>query len=288
VEEYDSLHLRIRVSFEAPRVGLRTKGARLTVNATLSVQTPHAGVVVLQLNRPERLNAINHVMVGELKETLTALAADTSVHAVVITGAGRGFCSGIDMRDFGPAIPEATAPAIDRLRFQERMAALPRAIRDMPQPVIAAVNGPCVGAGLALCLAADIRICSTAATFGNAAILLGLSGAEMGMSYFLPRIVGASVAADWMLTGRTVSAEEADRRGLVSELVEPTELFARALEIASRIAELAPLGVQLTKRAVQVNTDAAGLESALELENRNQVLSHATEEAAARRQAWSS
>jgi enoyl-CoA hydratase len=268
--------------------GLATKGARLTATKTLTVQTPHAGVVVLQLNRPKRLNAINDVMVGELKQTLADLAADTSTRAVVLTGAGRGFCSGIDMRDFGPDVPEATAPAIERLRFQERMAALPQAIRDIPQPVIAAVNGPCVGAGLALCLAADIRICSTAATFGNAAILLGLSGAEMGMSYFLPRIVGASVAADWMLTGRIVSAEEADRRGLISELVEPALLVERALEIASGIAELAPLGVQLTKRAIQVNTDAAGLESALELENRNQVLSHATEEAAARRQTWSS
>ncbi len=252
------------------------------------MQTPHAGVVVLQLNRPERLNAINDAMARELKETLAALAADASVNAVVMTGAGRGFCSGIDMRDFGPGIPEATAPAIDRLRFQESMASLPQAIRETPQPVIAAVNGPCVGAGLALCLAADIRICSTAATFSNAAILLGLSGAEMGMSYFLPRIVGASVAADWMLTGRKVSAEEADRRGLVSELVDPGQLFDRAVEIACGIAQLAPLGVQLTKRAVQVNTDAAGLEAALELENRNQVLSHATEEAAARRRAWSS
>ena len=252
------------------------------------MQTPHAGVVVLQLSRPERLNAINGTMLRELDEALTALAADTSVNAVVMTGAGRGFCSGIDMRDFGPGIPDATAPTIDRLRFQESMASLPQGIRDLPQPVIAAVNGPCVGAGLALCLAADIRICSTTATFGNAAILLGLSGAEMGMSYFLPRTVGASVAADWMLTGRKVSAVEADRRGLVSELVEPEKLFERALEIATGIAELAPLGVQLTKRAVQVNTDAAGLDAALELENRNQVLSHATEEAAARRQTWSS
>ncbi len=268
--------------------GLATKGARLTVTETLSVQTPHAGVAILQMNRPERLNAINDVMVGELNKTLAAFGADSSVNAVVMTGAGRGFCSGIDMRDFGPGIPDTSAPAIDRLRFQEMMAALPQAVRAIPQPVIAAVNGPCVGAGLALCLAADIRICSTAATFGNAAILLGLSGAEMGMSYFLPRVVGTSVAADWMLTGRTVSAEEADRRGLVSELVAPGELLERALEIASRIAELAPLGVQLTKRAVQVNTDAGGLESALELENRNQVLSHATEEAAARRQSWSS
>ena len=206
----------------------------MTVTETLSLQRPHAGVAVLQLN------AINDVMVGELNRTLTALGADSSVNAVVMTGAGRGFCSGIDMRDFGPRIPEATAPAIDRLRFQETMAALPQALREIPQPVIAAVNGPCVGAGLALCLAADIRICSTAATFGNAAILLGLSGAEMGMSYFLPRIVGTSVAADWMLTGRTVSADEADRRGLVSEVVAPEDLVDRALEIGARTREPQP------------------------------------------------
>jgi enoyl-CoA hydratase len=268
--------------------GLAAKGARLPVTETLTVQRPHAGVAVLELNRPKQLNAVNDAMVGELNHTLAALGADSSVHAVVLTGAGRGFCSGIDMRDFGPRLPEATDPAIDRLRFQERMAALPQALRDIPQPVIAAVNGPCVGAGLALCLAADIRICSTAAKFGNAAILLGLSGAEMGMSYFLPRIVGTSVAADWMLTGRTVSADEADRRGLVSELVAPEDLLVRALEIATRIAGLTPLGVQLTKRALQVNADASGLDAALELENRNQVLSHATEEAAARRQSWSS
>jgi enoyl-CoA hydratase/carnithine racemase len=247
-------------------------------------QTPSSGVVVIRLNRPERLNAINHAMLAELTMTLAGLNADT--RAVVITGEGRGFCSGLDVRDFGAGIPAADDPAIDRLRFQESMAALPQAIRALPQPVIAAVNGPCVGAGLALCLAADIRICSTAATFGNAAILLGLSGAEMGMSYHLPRIVGTSVAADWMLTGRTVSAEEADRRGLVSQLVEPALLYDRALELAAQIAGLTPLGVQLTKRALQVNTDAAGLGAAIELENRNQVMSHATDEAAALRQKW--
>ena len=228
---------------------------------TLSVETPLPGVAVLRLNRPKQLNAINEVMVSELGQACTDLGADPDVHVVVLTGAGRGFCSGIDMRDFGPGMLEASAPAIDRLRFQEAMGALPQAIRAMPQPVIAAVNGPCVGAGLALCLAADIRICSTAASFGNAAILLGLSGAEMGMSYHLPRIVGTSVAADWMLTGRMVSAQEADRRGLVSEVVdteEPDDLLERALELGSLIAGLAPLGVQLTKRALQVNTDAAG------------------------------
>ncbi|OBI92976.1 enoyl-CoA hydratase/isomerase family protein [Mycobacterium sp. 1245805.9] len=254
---------------------------------TLELDRPRDGVVVVRLNRPERLNAINEVMQSELGATLGDLAADRSARAVVLTGAGRGFCAGIDMRDFGPDVPEPTAPALDRMRFQEGMAALAEGIYQLPQPVIAAVNGPCVGAGFALCLAADIRICSAQASFGNAAILLGLSGAEMGMSYHLPRIVGTSVAADWMLTGRTVSAAEADRRGLVSEVVEPDRLLERATELASLVADLAPLGVQLTKRALQVNTDAASLSSALELENRNQVLSHATEEAAERRKKWS-
>jgi enoyl-CoA hydratase len=253
------------------------------VAETLNLDRPQAGVIVLQLNRPKQLNAINQVMRDELTQTFATIATDSSVKVVVLTGAGRGFCSGIDVRDFGPGMLEASDPAIDRLRFQEAMAALPQAIWDLPQPVVAAVNGPCVGAGFALCLASDIRICSTAATFGNGAILLGLSGAEMGMSYHLPRIVGTSVAADWMLTGRTVSAAEADRRGLVSELVEPDDLVSRSLELASAIAELAPLGVQLTKRALQVNTDATGPGAAMELENRNQVLSHATDEAAARR-----
>jgi enoyl-CoA hydratase len=253
------------------------------VTETLTIDRPRPGVVVLQLNRPKQLNAINEVMRAELTQTLATVGADASANVVVLTGAGRGFCSGIDIRNFAPKTVEASAPVIDRLRFQEAMAALPQAIWDLPQPVIAAVNGPCVGAGFALCLASDIRICSTAATFGNGAILLGLSGAEMGMSYHLPRIVGTSVAADWMLTGRTVSAAEADRRGLVSELVDPERLVHRALELASGIAELAPLGVQLTKRALQVNTDATGPGAAMELENRNQVLTHATDEAAARR-----
>ena len=255
--------------------------------STLEVERPRDGVVVVRLNRPKQLNAINEAMQIELRQTLTDLGADRTAHAVVLTGAGRGFCAGIDMRDFGPNVPEASAPAIDRLNFQEKMAGLAEAVRQLPQPVIAAVNGPCVGAGFALALACDIRICSTAASFGNAAILLGLSGAEMGMSYHLPRIVGTSVAADWMLSGRTVAAAEADRRGLVSELVEPDTLAERAVELASLIADLSPLGVQLTKRALQVNTDAASLSSALELENRNQVISHATDEAAARRAKWS-
>ena len=206
----------------------------MTSANTLELDRPHDGVAVVRLNRPERLNAINEAMQTESGQTAGRFGGRSRLHAIVITGAGRGFCAGIDLRDFGPSVPEASTPALDRMRFQEKMAALTSAIRALPQPVIAAVNGPCVGAGFALCLASDIRICSATASFGNAAILLGLSGAEMGMSYLLPRIVGTSVAADWMLTGRKVSAEEADRRGLVSEIVGPSDLIDRALEMAAR------------------------------------------------------
>lgn len=259
----------------------------MRVPTTLELDRPGDGVAVLRLNRPQRLNAINETMQTELRGLLGDLAVDATVRAVVLTGAGRGFCAGIDVRDFGPSMLEASAPALERMRFQERMAALAEAVRALPQPVIAAVNGP-VSARARAVPGRDIRICSAAATFGNAAILLGLSGAEMGMSYHLPRIVGTSVAADWMLTGRTVSATEADRRGLVSEVVAADGLAGRAVELATLIAGHAPLGAQLTKRALQVNTDAASFESALELENRNQVITHATDEAAERCKKWSS
>src|SRR5581483_7039552 len=237
---------------------------RSTMPTTLELDTPQPGTLVLRLARPERLNAIDEVMVRELRQSLAAVEADPEVRAVVLTGAGRGFCSGIDLRGFGPGIPDVTAPALERLRFQEMMAALPQALRALPQPVVAAVNGPAVGGGLALCLAADIRICSHAASFGNAAIRIGLSGAEMGMSYHLPRIVGTSIAADWMLTGRTVSAEEAHRSGLVSDLLDDDRLMDHALDLAAQIAALSPVAVRMTKRALQVNTDAPDLSSALE------------------------
>jgi len=254
---------------------------------TLALESPADGVAVLRLDRPARLNAINEVLRDELLTTLADLGKDPAVRVVVLTGTGRGFCAGLDVRDFGPGMLDAKDPAIDRLRFQESMAALPQAVRAIPQPVIAAVNGPAVGAGMALCLASDVRLCGASASFGNGAILLGLSGAEMGMSYYLPRIVGLSVAAEWMLTGRMVGADEAERRGLVSELVADDQLLDRAIEVATQIAGHSPLGVQLTKRALQTNTDAPDLQAAIEIENRNQILTHATDESAAARARWS-
>jgi enoyl-CoA hydratase/carnithine racemase len=256
------------------------------VTGTLTLERPAHGVALLTLSRPDRLNAIDHVMVAELQETCAAIAADDSVRAVVLTGAGRGFCAGIDLRGFGPDVPGPEAPALDRMRFQEAMAALPGLFRELPQPVIAAANGPAVGGGFALFLAADIRVCGQSARFGNAAIRIGLSGAEMGMSYHLPRIVGTSVAAAWMLTGRMVDADEASRAGLVSTVFADDHLVTGAVAIAGEIATLSPIAVRMTKRALQVNADAPNVDAAIELENRNQVITHATSEAAAARAAW--
>ena len=204
----------------------------------------------------------------------------------MLTGAGRGFCSGIDLRDFGPSMLDADAPAIDRLRFQETMASLPQAIRALPQPVVAAVNGPAVGGGLALCLAADVRICARVGVVrqrGHRDRALGRGdGHEL-----LP------AAHRRIERRRRLDAHRPDRlrrrgvpRGLVSELIDDDRLLERALELAAQIAAHSPLGVQMTKRALQVNTDAPDLSAAIELENRNQVITHATEEAAAARERW--
>ncbi len=253
---------------------------------SLTAERPSAGVVLLRFNRPERLNAIDESLAQELRTNLAGVGGDREIRVVVLTGNGRGFCSGLDMRDFGPSMPVDSAAAIDRLHFQEAMASLPDLLRQLPQPVIAAVNGPAVGGGMALCLAADVRVCGASASFANAAIRIGLTGAEMGMSYYLPRVVGTSVAADWMLTGRTVPAGEALRCGLVSAMVDDDRLVDHALEMAAEMATHSALALQLTKRALQANVDAPGLAAALELENRNQLIAHSTDEAAAARTAW--
>jgi len=253
----------------------------------LEIDSPEAGIVLLRLNRPERLNALNEVLVRELRKACGALATDTETRVVVLTGAGRGFCSGLDLRGFGESAPGPSTATVDLLHFQEMMAGLPAGLRALPQPVIAAINGPAFGGGLALCLGADIRVCAASATFANAAIKLGLSGAEMGMSYHLPRIVGTSVASDWMLTGRTVDADEALRTGLVSAVVDDDGLLDHAMDLARQAASFSLLALEMTKRAIQVNVDAPDLASALELENRNQIITSSTPESREATAKWS-
>jgi enoyl-CoA hydratase len=244
----------------------------------LSLSTVRPGVALLTLHRPERLNALTWELIDELHEVLRTVAGDRSVRALVLTGAGRGFCAGLDIASEDPlGQRDPTELVYDR---QERVASLALALRDLPQPVIAAVNGPASGGGLALALACDVRLCSPSAVFNVAFVRIGLSGCDVGVSYLLPRIVGLGVASELMLTGRRVDAEEAARIGLVNRVVDAGELVDAAAELGAEIARNSPFGVRMTKQVLHRNSAAPSLESAIELENRTQVVAIRTADCA--------
>src|SRR5277367_2684738 len=215
------------------------------------VEEPAPHVVQLALNRPEQLNAMTAELCEALHVELRRIAAERSCRAVILTGAGRGFCAGVDLRGYGAAPGnDGSDEPRDRLANQEHMSRLVLGLRTLPQPVIAAVNGPAAGLGLALALGCDIRYAATDAAFRAAFINIGLSNCDMGTSWLLPRLIGASRSHELMLTGRRVSAEEALRIGLVADVVPDGELAERAVEAAVQIASLAPWGVRLTKRGI--------------------------------------
>lgn len=235
-----------------------------------------AGILEVRMNRPERLNALNPGLIGELIAVFRGLQQDRQTRVVIFTGAGKGFCAGADLQEFvAPGgIPGTTG--MSQLgfvyKFQEYLSELMLAIHECDKPVIAAVNGAAVGGGLGLALASDIRIASEAAKFGAVAIKTGLSAADVGTSYFLPRLVGAGIAAELMLSGRIFQAEEARDLRLVSRVVAPQDLDGAALVMARAIAENAEYGVWMTKKTLWSNVDASSLRQAVELENRTQVL----------------
>lgn len=257
----------------------------------LLVDRPDPGIVVLTLDRPDRRNALGGELLGALHRAVDGLAADRELRVIVVTGAGEGFCSGADVKGSVdlPAEELAGSPAGDLLPSvqgtttrtflaQEQMASLFERIHRMRIPVIAAVNGPAVGGGFALALACDVRIASTRAAFGAIFIARGVSACDMGTSYFLPRLVGASRAAELMLTGRVFGAEEADRIGLVTDVVAPGELLPRALAEARMIAAHSPFAVWMTKETMWQTVDAPSLRHALDMENRTQIMLTATGE----------
>ena len=230
---------------------------------------PQDGVLVVTLDRPESLNALTLGMFPALTDLFGAVARDRSLRVVVLTGAGRGFCSGLDLED-AARLPSYSVN--EYLTLQQDLGHVAAAMRRCSTPIIAAVNGAAAGAGFSLALAADIRIASTAAKFNAAFIRIGLTSGDVGSSYLLPRIVGLGVATEILLTGRFVRPDEALRIGLVTRVVEPDELLPAALETAQAIAANTPLGIRLTKQVLQTNVDASSIEAALELENRNQTL----------------
>jgi enoyl-CoA hydratase/carnithine racemase len=244
---------------------------------TLRVERTRPGIATVTLSRPDRLNALSWEMVSELGAALAELGADREVRVVVLTGEGRGFCAGIDIKE-PDAVGSADGDPIAVYHRQEAVAGLATALRGLPQPVVAAVNGPAAGGGLALALAADVRVCSTAARFNVAFVKIGLSGCDIGVSYLLPRIVGFGIASELMLTGRMVEVEEAARIGLANRVVAPEELLDSAYELAGQIAANSPFGVWMTKQVLGRNVDAGDIGAAIELENRTQVLATRTDD----------
>jgi len=242
--------------------------------ATLTFAVPEAGIGLVTLNRPERLNAINPAMVEDLEALFAALARDETVRVLILTGAGRGFCSGADLNE---AMSHKNSGAFaDPERYlhiaQERYGGLVLGLRALPQPVIAAVNGPCAGAGFCLTLASDVRFASPGAYFIASFINIGLSGGELGTTYLLPRLIGLARAAEILYTGRKVPAEEAERMGLVNRIVPPEALIETAMDCARQMTAKNPAGIRLTKQALDRNIDAPSLAAAVDFENKNQSL----------------
>lgn len=241
--------------------------------STLLITAPEPGLRLVTLNRPAVLNALSYEMVEELRTALSLLGDDRNCSVIVVTGAGRAFCAGFDLAGSERSEVGAELGSVEeRLAAQARIAGLVPLIRELPQPVVAAVNGPAVGGGFAIALAADIRVAGPSARFGVAFSKLGLSGCDIGVSYLLPRLIGSSRAFELMLTGRVIDAGEADRCGLLSALVEDGSELTAGLEMARAILANSGFGMRMTKQVMAANLDAADLRSAIELENRTQIL----------------
>lgn len=241
--------------------------------ASIRWQEAEPGIAVVTLDRPEHLNTINDAWIDDFHAILDHLERERRLRVVIITGAGRAFCAGADLKQEGPIITASgAARTYAGLQGQERLAAIVSRLCRLPQPVIAAVNGAAAGGGFALTLAADIRIASSSAHFHVANARIGLSAGECGISWLFPRLVGLSRCFELMLTGRRFDADEALAIGLLSKVVEPQALLDCAMAMARAIAGNAALGVWMTKELVYGNLGAASLDAALLLENRTQVL----------------
>jgi enoyl-CoA hydratase len=222
---------------------------------------PAPSVATVTLNLPERMNSMAFEVMVPLRQILKELSEDNEVRAVVLTGAGRGFCSGADQSGERGRIPNTAGltPATVALRAMELLEDVVLTLRAMHQPVIAAVNGAAIGGGLCLALACDIRVAAEGAFFRAAGINNGLTASELGLSYLLPRAIGSSRAFEIMLTGRDVDAVEAERIGLVSRVVAADDVVGAAIELGTRIAGWSRPGVELTKRTLWSGLDAASM-----------------------------
>lgn len=225
------------------------------------------------LNRPDALNAMNPDMIEALRSYFIAVADRPDRRIVVLRGRGKAFCAGLDLKNEAERDEGAASPGIAAgLRMQRRIAEIYLAMRRCPQPVISLLHGAACGGGFSLAMASDIRIAADTARMNCAYIRVGLGGCDMGSSYFLPRLVGASLAAELILTGKFISAGRALALGLVAQLVPEDALEAAAEEDVRHMLRTSPLGLRLSKEALNMNLDAGSLEAAIALEDRNQIL----------------
>jgi enoyl-CoA hydratase len=234
---------------------------------TVLVDEVRPDVVRVTLNRPNRLNAMTAEMIADLSAALRDIAAGCRV--VVLTGAGRGFCAGLDLDGYRSE-PDVEVEEI--LKTQLEIAGVMQSIRRLPQPVVAVVNGPAAGGGLGLVCACDLRIATAGARFAASFVKAGYSGCDMGVSWMLPRLIGAGRAHELMLTGRVIDAEESLRAGLVSQVVPMDEVDARLDLLLDELLAVPPLSLQLTKQGMWSAVEAASFDQAIEYENRQQVV----------------
>ena len=241
--------------------------------SVVQVDHPEPHVTLVTLNRPEVLNAMSIELVLSLVDTLEAIGADNDCRVVVLTGAGRAFCSGLDLKDHGvlPGIDGLSMGRIAQRSMQAYSRVVP-AMRRLPQPVIAAINGPAYGGGMCLALGADIRLAADGAELNATGIVNGLTSTEMGASWLLPRLIGAAHSNDLLLTGRVVGADEAYRMGLVSRVLDADDLLPTAIEMAARMCRHSIYGLSMTKDVLWANLENPSLEAAIELEDRNQLM----------------
>ena len=246
---------------------------------TVRVERPTPEVALVTLDRPDRLNAMSHELVADLHDAFESIGVDNTCRVVVLTGEGRGFCAGLDLKGTGvPPHAEGLGRPQTAMKTQQHIARLIPRMRSLPQPIIAAVNGPAAGGGLALALGADVRIAAESARFNVAFVRIGLSGCDIGVSWMLPRLIGAARAFELMLTGRLIDAEEAERVGLVLEVVPDGEVVDAAVALAERICANSPFGVWMTKEVMWSNLEVSSLHAAIDLENRTQLLTTFTED----------
>ena len=236
----------------------------------------HPGVTILTLNRPDKLNAMTVDLVTELYDGLSAVATDRDCRVIVLTGAGRGFCAGLDLGGYGEVPGTEVGAAETGFATQTHIARLVERFRSVPQPVVAAINGAAAGGGLAIALASDVRIASASARFNVAFVRLRAFRMRHRRQLDAPRLIGASAAWEMMLTGRLIDAAEAERIGLVLKVVPDGEVLESALETADLIASNSPWGVRMTKEVMWAQLEVGSLHAGIDLENRTQVLSSMT------------